>query len=196
MSSHNLTPLDSRIRNACLHQNSSKLWSRLSTIVSKNSLVVKDKTRKGKGGFLLWGLTRQSPVTDCQGIFHNYLASWTRFTALRLVPLFAKSGCGWWCNFSPSYSFLFWLKFIVTYLREIITFIIHIFDTFKLDENLAEHKQLIVNYRVLMSNYCYGSVFVIKIIASSHGLKGLVSLWSPRSWLLSSQLVTNEKLRL
>ena len=64
----------------------------------------------------------------------------------------------------------------VTYIREIITFIIHIFDTFKLDQNLAEHKQLIVNYRVLMSNYCYGSVFVIKIIASSHGLKGLMSL--------------------
>ena len=37
--------------------------------------------------------------------------------------------------------------------------------------------------------------FVIKIIESSHGLKGLVSLWSPRSWLLSSQLVSNVKPR-
>ena len=32
------------------------------------------------------------------------------------------------------------------------------FGTFRLDVNLAEHRQLIVNYRVLMSNYCYDSV--------------------------------------
>ena len=44
------------------------------------------------------------------------------------------------------------------YLREVITAIIHMFGTFRLDVNLVEHRQLIVNYRVLMSNYCYDSV--------------------------------------
>ena len=59
---------------------------------SKNSLVVKDKTRKGKGWFLLWSLTRQSPVTDCQGIFHNYLASKLNLQQSWLVPVFGKGG--------------------------------------------------------------------------------------------------------
>ena len=60
-------------------------------MASKNSLVVKDKTRKGKGWFLLWSLTRQSPVTDCQGIFHNYLAS-----KLNLLESLDKAASSFW----------------------------------------------------------------------------------------------------
>ena len=58
------------------------------------SLVVKDKTRKGKGCFLLWILTRQSPVTDCQDIFHDYQPFRLLFTAIL--------GYGWFpfCLFS------------------------------------------------------------------------------------------------
>ena len=65
-------------------------------MASKNSLVVKDKTRKGKGWFLLWSLTRQSPVTDCQGIFHNYLASKLKIQQSldKVSSCFLQRGCG------------------------------------------------------------------------------------------------------
>ena len=83
-------------------------------LASKNSLVVKDKTRKGKGCFLLWSLTRQSPVTDCRDIFHNYLASPLKALIysnswIRVVPVFAIFAKWMWMmmQLSPSFGSLF-----------------------------------------------------------------------------------------